>query len=112
MRHPKEREPANGVSRREFLRRAAAAGIAVPSLSAILAACGSGAQTTVGGGSASASGGSAAANKFGTGGIAGAPYPLARQDAVGGDEFFLEPVESCHRGVSCFAIVNSDLSSS
>lgn len=81
MRHPKERQPASGVSRREFLRRAAAAGIAVPSLSAILAACGSGAQTTVGGGSSAVASGSAAANKFGTGGIAGAPYPLARQNA-------------------------------
>ena len=37
-RHPKERRTA-GVSRREFLRRAGVAGIALPSLSAILAAC-------------------------------------------------------------------------
>jgi len=36
MTHPKERPP---VSRREFLRRAATAGIALPTLSAILAAC-------------------------------------------------------------------------
>ena len=38
--HPKERQV---YSRRAFLQRAAAAGIALPSLSAILAACGSGA---------------------------------------------------------------------
>ena len=36
MTHPKEHP---SVSRRDFLRRAAAAGIAVPSMSAILAAC-------------------------------------------------------------------------
>jgi spermidine/putrescine transport system substrate-binding protein len=69
----------SGMSRRELLRRAGAAGIAMPTLAAVLAACGSGAQTSVGS-SPSASGG-AAANKFGTGGIAGAPYPLARPDA-------------------------------
>jgi spermidine/putrescine transport system substrate-binding protein len=66
-------------ARREFLKRAAAAGIALPSLGAILAACGGGAQTQVGGGSSA--GGSAGANPFGTGGIGGAPYPLARQTA-------------------------------
>ena len=42
--HPKERQL---YSRRAFLQRAALAGIAVPSLSAILAACGSGAQSSV-----------------------------------------------------------------
>jgi spermidine/putrescine transport system substrate-binding protein len=79
-RHPKERSVRNDLSRREFMRRAAAAGIAVPSLSAILAACGKGAQTSVASPSASG-GGSAAANPYGTGGIGGAPYPLARPDA-------------------------------
>jgi spermidine/putrescine transport system substrate-binding protein len=54
------------------------AGIAVPSLGAILAACGSGAQDTVDSGGTGASGGE---NPFGTGGIGGAPYPLARLDA-------------------------------
>lgn len=68
------------MDRRAFLRRAAAAGIALPSMAAILAACGSGAQDTVATGSVAGSG-SAGANKYGTGGIAGAPYPLARQDA-------------------------------
>jgi spermidine/putrescine transport system substrate-binding protein len=72
--HPKERQ---SFDRREFLRRAAIAGVAVPSLSAILAACGSGAETSVG--SSAASGGGQ--NTFGTGGIGGAPYPLARQEA-------------------------------
>jgi spermidine/putrescine transport system substrate-binding protein len=74
--HPEERQ---GFNRREFLRRAAVAGVAVPSLSAILAACGSGAESNVaasGGGS-----GSGTANAFGTGGIGGAPYPLARPEA-------------------------------
>src|SRR4051794_36388154 len=74
--HPKERE---GFNRREFLRRAAMAGVAVPSLSAILAACGSGAESNVAAsGGGSASGGE---NAYGTGGISGAPYPLARPDA-------------------------------
>ncbi|MBA3691217.1 MAG: twin-arginine translocation signal domain-containing protein, partial [Actinobacteria bacterium] len=36
MNHPKER---SSVSRREFLRRAGVAGIALPSLAAILASC-------------------------------------------------------------------------
>jgi spermidine/putrescine transport system substrate-binding protein len=64
MTHPKERP---SVSRREFLRKAAAAGIAVPTLSAILAACQDSSTDT-----ASASGGT----QTGEGGI-----PLARPDA-------------------------------
>ena len=59
-----------GLSRREFLRRSAMAGIAVPSLAAILAACGSGAQETEGGGATAATG---AQNPYGTGGSAGRP---------------------------------------
>ncbi|MET0800763.1 MAG: extracellular solute-binding protein [Actinomycetota bacterium] len=52
MSHPKDRSP--GLDRREFMRRAAAAGIAIPSLGAILAACGSSEPTTTSGdGSAS-----------------------------------------------------------
>ncbi len=66
------------ISRREFLRRAGMTGIAVPSMAAILAACGGGAETTV---QNTTSTGSAGANPYGTGGIAGAPYPLARVDA-------------------------------
>jgi spermidine/putrescine transport system substrate-binding protein len=73
--HPKQ---PRTYGRREFLRRAAAAGIAVPSVSAILAACGKGAPTSV---ATSPSGAAAASNKYGTGGIGGAPYPLARQTA-------------------------------
>ena len=70
-------EDGGGLNRRDFLRRAGAAGVALPSLAAILAACGGGAQETTGGGGAS----SGAENPYGTGGIAGAPYPLARLDA-------------------------------
>jgi spermidine/putrescine transport system substrate-binding protein len=73
-----ESRSAGGLSRRDFMRRAAAAGVALPSLTAILAACGSGAQTSVGGNSPSPVGGS---NKYGKGGVGGAPYPLARPDA-------------------------------
>lgn len=66
------------LSRRDFIRRAAAAGIALPSMSAILAACGKGAQTGV----ATGSGGpSTNPSQFGTGGISGAAYPLARIDS-------------------------------
>ncbi len=72
--HPKEQ---HRYSRREILQRAAVAGIALPTLSAILAACGSGAQTGVATSAASVGSG----NQFGTGGIAGAAYPLARPDA-------------------------------
>lgn len=78
--HPKERSARSGLSRREFVKRAAAAGIGVPSLAAILAACGKGAQTGVSTSTPSGSG-SAGANPYGTGGIAGAPYPLPRPDA-------------------------------
>jgi spermidine/putrescine transport system substrate-binding protein len=67
------------ISRRDFLRRAAAAGVAVPSAAAILAACGSGAQQSVS--SNNNSSGSGNASQFGTGGISGAPYPLARPDS-------------------------------
>ncbi len=77
--HPKERAYQR-MSRRDFLRRAAAAGIAMPGAAAILAACNKGAQTTVGSTGPSGSA-TAGANPYGTGGIAGAPYPLARLDA-------------------------------
>src|SRR5207253_2561004 len=68
---------SSGLNRREFLKRAAATGIAIPSLAAILAACGSGAQTNV----STSQGAGGGAAKYGSGGIAGADYPLARQDA-------------------------------
>src|SRR6478752_1460165 len=71
--HPKERPE---FSRRAFLQRAAAAGIALPTMSAILAACGSGAASSV-----QTSAGQTDTGQFGTGGISGAPYPLARPDA-------------------------------
>ncbi|MEX0753704.1 MAG: spermidine/putrescine ABC transporter substrate-binding protein [Actinomycetota bacterium] len=44
LRHPRDR--SSSISRREFLRRAAAAGIALPSAAAILAACQGGDDTT------------------------------------------------------------------
>ncbi len=67
--HPKEREI---YSRRAFLRRAAA-GLAMPTLGAILAACGSESSST--------EDPTAGGNPFGVGGVAGAPYPLARPSA-------------------------------
>jgi spermidine/putrescine transport system substrate-binding protein len=73
--HPKQRTP---MDRRTFLRRAAAAGIAMPSMAAILAACSKGAQTSVGSNASSAG---ATTSPYGTGGIAGAPYPLPRPDS-------------------------------
>ena len=76
--HPKAFDP-RGLSRREFLRRAGMAGVAMPTLAAILAACSGGAQQEPGGGTTSS--GTTGANTFGTGGVAGAPYPLARLDA-------------------------------
>ncbi|MFL5735981.1 MAG: PotD/PotF family extracellular solute-binding protein [Actinomycetota bacterium] len=51
----------------------------MPSAAAILAACGGGAQKTVSSGNDNS--GSGNASQFGTGGISGAPYPLARPDA-------------------------------
>ncbi len=55
MSHPKDRVPP--LSRREFLRRAAMTGVAVPSLAAILAACGSDSGGGGGGGSTGPSSG-------------------------------------------------------
>ena len=66
-----------GLNRRQFLRRAGATGIALPTLAAILAACGSGAQDTTG----DSAGPGTGDNRYGVGGIGGAPYPLARLDA-------------------------------
>ena len=56
MSHPKDR--VRPLSRREFLRRAAATGVAVPGLAAILAACGSSSSNDGGstGGASGASG--------------------------------------------------------
>lgn len=65
---------SDGLSRREFLRRAGITGIALPSMAAILAACQDSSQE-------SGETGTGGANPYGTGGIPGAPYPLARIDA-------------------------------
>jgi spermidine/putrescine transport system substrate-binding protein len=78
MSHPNERPH---LSRRDFLRRAAVAGVALPGMSAILAACGGGAQSTVNTGGTGGASGSGGVNPYGTGGIAGADYPLARIEA-------------------------------
>src|SRR3954453_2851804 len=78
MPHPNDRRAR--ISRRDFLRRAAVAGVAMPSAAAILAACGGGAQQRVSSGNDNS--GSGNASQFGTGGISGAPYPLARPDAA------------------------------
>jgi spermidine/putrescine transport system substrate-binding protein len=72
--------PGSDLSRREFLRRAGLAGVAVPTLGAILAACGGGADTSVET-SAPTGGATGGPNPYGTGGVAGAPYPLPRSDA-------------------------------
>lgn len=72
--HPRNAGGRGGMSRREFLRLAGAAGITLPSASAILAAC---ASPSGGGGG----GATPATSRYGTGGIGGAPYPLARPDA-------------------------------
>ena len=64
-----------GLSRREFLLKAGATGVALPSLAAILAACKDSSSSTA---TATASGQS---NPYGSGGVPGAPYPLARTDA-------------------------------
>jgi hypothetical protein len=61
--HPKERPV---FTRRAFLQRAAAAGIALPTASAILAACGSGAQSSV-----ATSGATTDTGQFGSGGVSG-----------------------------------------
>jgi spermidine/putrescine transport system substrate-binding protein len=60
------------ASRRQFL-RLAAAGMTLPAAPALLAACG----TSSGGGTQHAT----SKNAYGTGGIGGAPYPLARPSA-------------------------------
>jgi spermidine/putrescine transport system substrate-binding protein len=58
------------LTRREFLRQAAAGALALPPAAAILAAC-----------AEEPSGGGGGAQAAGTGGIPGGPYPLARPDA-------------------------------
>ena len=62
-----------GLSRRDFIRLAGLAGIALPSAAAFLDACSSNSPTSTAP--------SQSANPYGTGGVPGAPYPLARKDA-------------------------------
>jgi spermidine/putrescine transport system substrate-binding protein len=72
MAHPRERWPG-GMSRRDFLMRAAGMGLALPTLGALLEACSKPGGSTLPTGGASA---------IGTGGLVvpGGFYPLARQD--------------------------------
>src|SRR5262245_33321495 len=65
------REPSR-CSRRVLIRRAAAAGVALPILPALLAACDGGTSSKVA---------DANPSPAGIGGVAGAPYPLARPEA-------------------------------
>jgi spermidine/putrescine transport system substrate-binding protein len=69
MPHPRERRPA--ISRRRFLRNSLGAAVALPTASAILAACSKPGQAPSG-----------SANTIGTGGVdLGGPYPIATTDA-------------------------------
>ena len=74
------REPhvdrGDAMSRRAFLRRAGAAGIALPSLAAIAAACGTDVPSEL-----DTTADETGANPFGLGGVDGASYPLARPTA-------------------------------
>src|SRR5712691_8194634 len=73
-RHPKERQAGHGgMTRREVLKRSAAASLALPGAAAILDACSKPGSTSVG----------AHANGPGVGKYwpAGSAFPLARQDA-------------------------------
>jgi len=70
MAHPRERRPGSGLSRREFLMRSLGAAVALPSASAILAACSKPGEGTTG-----------SASTVGTGGVdLGGPYPIATAD--------------------------------
>src|SRR5258708_8696489 len=87
-RHPKER-PAwhGGMTRRDLLKRSAAASLAMPSMAAILDACSK---------PGTSPGGSAHANGPGVGKYwpAGSPYPLARQDSPVKWKLWREPIKS------------------
>jgi spermidine/putrescine transport system substrate-binding protein len=87
-RHPKERPgPRGGITRRELLKRSAAASLALPSAAAMLDAC------TKPGTSNSSSGHT---NGPGVGSYwpAGSPYPLARQDSSVTWKLWREPIKS------------------
>ncbi|MEA2556930.1 MAG: spermidine/putrescine transport system substrate-binding protein [Actinomycetota bacterium] len=72
MAHPRERWTGKELDRRQFLARAAAAGVALPSLAAIMEACSNPREGTT----------STSKDPAGDGGLwqPGWPYPLARQD--------------------------------
>jgi spermidine/putrescine transport system substrate-binding protein len=88
-RHPKERPaPREGITRRELLKRSAAASLVLPSAAAILDACSK--PGTV------SSPSSAHANGPGSGGYwpAGSPFPLARQDSPVTWKLWRDPIKS------------------
>src|SRR5712692_4653232 len=86
-RHPKERQAGHGgMTRREVLKRSAAASLALPGAAAILDACSKPGSTSVG----------AHANGPGVGKYwpAGSPYPLARQDSPVRWKLWRQPIKS------------------
>src|SRR6266516_1887467 len=87
-RHPKERPgPRGGITRRELLKRSAAASLALPSAAAILEACSKPGTTNSS---------NAHTNGPGVGSYwpAGSPYPLARQNAPVTWKLWREPIKS------------------
>ena len=71
MAHPHERRSGGGLDRREFLLRSLGAAVALPSASAILAACAKPGE-----------GGTGSAGAVGTGGVdLGGPYPIPTADS-------------------------------
>src|SRR5260370_39817920 len=86
-RHPKERQAGRGgMTRREVLKRSAAASLALPGAAALLDACSKPGSTSVG----------AHANGPGVGKYwpAGSPYPLARQDSPVRWKLWRQPIKS------------------
>src|SRR5215468_1431018 len=86
-RHPKERPARQGtMTRRDVLRRTAAASLALPSAAALLEACAKPGTTS--------SGAHAHGPGVGTYWPAGSPYPLARQDTPVTWKLWREPIKS------------------
>ena len=87
-RHPKERSAwPTGMTRRELLKRSAAASLALPGAAVLLEACAKPGTVSSGG---------SHAHGPGTGSYwpAGSPYPLARQDAPVTWKLWREPIKS------------------
>src|SRR5215813_11751424 len=87
-RHPKERPARQGsLTRREVLKRSAAASLTLPWAAAILDACAKP-------GSVSSSGAHSGGPGVGSYWPAGSPYPLARQDTPVTWKLWREPIKS------------------